>query len=223
MTQFEQLQIERGNTVTLRGVSSFTPEGNFYSERVYKSRIQNVLDGARLKLELPVEYGDVVPLSLDMIYEIVIRTEEDTYRGRGRICSRYRDASGNSCIFQLTGVLSLDARKKFLRIDTQVSARYVLASEEDAGRGMITSFSMDFLLLETDRFLEERSKIRLDVQPDNYREIVLNGEIRESMRLRSGAFESEIAIEPSDIRTQKDLARWFLKHANDEEEKLREG
>ena len=216
MNLFEQQVIEQGDSVTLRALSSFTPEGSGYSERVYKSSIQRVYDDGRLRIKLPVEYGDVVPLSLDRIYEIVITNEQqETYQGRGIIMSRFRDQDGGACIFSLKEALSLRTKKQFLSCETRIMGKYVLDSDQQTGHGVITILSMDYLVLESERYLEEKTKLSLEATLDNGRELILKGTVRESLRLRSGAYECEIGIDPGESRQQKELARWLLRHADD--------
>ena len=217
MAQLEKL-IERGDAVTLRALSSYTPEGG-YSERLHNSCIQKVYDDGRLRLKLPVEYGDVVTLSLDRIYEIVISTDDETYRGKGMIQNRFLDEEGGSCMFQLTEVLSRDTKKKFLRCEASLSAKFVLAPDQRAGHGIVTRLSMDRLILETDLYLEEKTSLTMEISLENGKELVVSGNVKETLRLRSGMFESEIMIDPGDIRQQKEMARGLLAHADDVRER----
>lgn len=213
----EQQVIARGDAVRLRALSSYTPEGRGYSERVYRSTIQSVFDDGRLKLKLPVEYGDVVPLSLDLLYEIVIATEQDVFRGQGFITDRFRDEEGSSCMFRLTNALSLETKKNYICVDTRMMAKFQAEKEEEAGHGVITSFSMDRVIMETDQYLDEKAELSMETTLESGRELVFKGIVKETLRLRSGAYESEIQIDAGDIRQQKEIARWLLRHAAGQE------
>ena len=124
MTHSEQQAIESGDKVYLRKLMSLMPESNEPTDKMYDSDVLRVFNEETFKLSLPKEYGETVTLPLDMIYEIVIRTEDDIYRGQGRITERFRDPDGDVCIFQLTTSLSRDARKQYISCECKLPVRF---------------------------------------------------------------------------------------------------
>ncbi|MDD6435559.1 MAG: flagellar brake domain-containing protein [Clostridiales bacterium] len=214
--QIANSMIAEGDEVEIRSLLSFAPEGDNFSERVYKSEIQEIYDNGTLKLRLPVEYGDIITLSLDRIYEICIITDQETYRSKGRIVNRFKNEGGASCIFRMTEALSRETRKRYITCDARIPTRYAEMNSQRTGHGMITSMSIERMVMTIEEFLDEGTLIEMEASFDNGREITFTGRVCETIRLRTGEYESEIDIDAGDFRQQKELARWLLRHYESE-------
>jgi len=216
MTHSEQQAIESGDKVYLRKLMSLTPESNEPSDRMYDSDVLQVYSEETFKLSLPKEYGETVTLPLDMVYEIVIRTEDDIYRGQGRIIERFRDAGGDVCIFQLTTSLSRDAKKQYISCECKLPVRFCEQGGKENGRGILTSITIDGAVMVTSQYTADGSRLNMVFTLEGSREIAASAEVAETIRLRSGEYESHMQLSCDNIKQQNELARWILRQTSEE-------
>lgn len=215
MTREYQQIIESGNKVLLRKAVSIIPESADTINRVYESVVLKVYDAEALKLRLPVEYGETVTLPLDAVYEIVIKTDEGRFSGRGRIVERFRDTDGDVCVFRFTTALCQEARSYYISCECKLPVKFRESTSKEAGRGVITSISLDNAVMETPKYLDDDCDLSLVFILDGGKEIAMEARVSETIRLRAGDYESHIGLLSADLRQQKELSRWILKHLED--------
>lgn len=211
MLQSEEQVIEIGDKVSLRKLMSIKPNSGSLPERMYESDVLRVYNAEMFKLLLPKEYGDTVTLPIDMVYEIVIRTEDDVYRAKGRIMERFRDADGDVCTFRLTTALSRDAKKRYLSCDCKIPVRYRETGGKETGHGVLTRLTLDFAVMESPQYTSDGSELNMAFTPDGGREMTVNARVSETIKLRSGDYESRMQLDCGNVRLQSELARWILR------------
>ena len=202
--------IEDNDLATLRMTQSLVQVEPVVYDKLYDCRIIKVIEDDCFKLSMPIEYGQSVPLPLDRIYEIRIRTEQGDYLSSGRITERYRDEDGDVMIFYITEALSKIMSKKFLMVDTSIQAKYSLQDSKETNSGMITAMAIDSLKMRGMEFIEDHSKLDIVFSLAPGKDIVVGGEVVETLRTRDGDFESAVRIGDMDIHQQEYLAKWIL-------------
>ena len=203
--------IHENDKVTLRMIQSLVQVEPVIYDKTYESRVLKVIREDCFKLAMPVEYGESVPLPLDRIYEIRFYTEDDNYISYGRVSQRYRDEDGDVMIFDLTESLAVLTQRRFLSAVKDLQAKYSLQDSKETRSGTITQISVDHLVLQGPEYIEDHSKLDVVFTIPPGRDIVMAGEVVETLRLRGGEFESHIQVDDMDIGQQKQLAAWILK------------
>lgn len=203
--------VEKDARVRLRPQVSLNAGTPKLPDRAVYTTVLQVYDADKMKLTLPLDHSEMVALSRDVIYEVEIKVEETVYHGRGRVLDRYRNEEGNVCIFRILGALSLEEEKKFLSVRCEIPADYVIPMGEGAQEGVITSISMDRMIMEVPTYVEDGTEIKITFRPEGSVEMTMSGEVQETIRLRSGKYQSTIGSLRGNIDGEKRLAQWILK------------
>lgn len=202
--------VEKDSRVRLRPQVSLIAGAPKLPDRAMDSVVLQVYDADKMKIQMPEDNGESITLSRDMIYEIEIRVDETIYHGRGRVVDRYRNEEGDVCIFHLLGALALEQEKKFLSVKCEIPADYLIPQGEGAQEGIITSISMDRMIMEAATYIDDGTEVKVTFRPVGGSEMTMSGEVTETIRLRSGKYQSAIGNLRGNIDAEKHLAQWIL-------------
>lgn len=200
-------------TGKIRMIDTISSTNSKVYEKDYKCDILNDLGNHIIRISMPSEYGEYVPLPLDSHYEMFIETRMGDFIARGIIVKRYRNEQGNVMDFKLTKPLSYVDSLKFPIIKTNIQASYSDQSAAGKKIGNIVSISMNNIVMETSEILEEDSKLDIVFSIDGGENIVCSGEVKESIRIKSQQFESYIILKNNDAMMDEKIAKWMLKNS----------
>lgn len=207
----DQQIIKKYDRVRLRPISSIMPENTVIKERFYETDVLEVYGTELLKLTMPKGVLDLVTLSLDTIYEITILSDDLLYHGKGRVEERFRDESGNVCLFRFTDSLAKEQPKNFLNAEKQIMGKVISKDDSDPTEVLITNIGVDRLKIQTEQYLPEDKKMILTFSPEGSKEYRVSVSVQETVRLRTGKCETTLLVENMDLKQQKELAVWILR------------
>ena len=210
--------IEVGNRLLMRHFDSAVTAGGSVSDRIIECKVLSLCGGDQFKLSIPSVYEEPWMPPLDGIYYFSVTADEVSYSGKGRIIERFRDRDGDCCIFKITESLSVDERKEYIQLGTNLNALVELSEDADNIEGRISLISVNFMVFEGGTFVDDESAVHITLILENGKELQADGIVSETIRLRNGNYQSRILVNKMDIKYQRDLSLWILQH-NKETEK----
>lgn len=195
----------------IKMIDSFSEDNNLTYEKEYTCMILDDLGNHVIRISMPIEYGEVVPLPLDSHYEMEIETNVGNYFTKGIIINRYRNEKGNVMDFKMIQPIAYVNKLKFPTIETNIQSSYTLHNSTEKNLGNITKLSMQHLTMETYGILEEGTKLDIVFSLNGGENIVLSGEVKESVRINVQQYENQIKLYNVDFLISETLAKWMIK------------
>lgn len=123
--------IQLGQRVELQAVTRVKLNEDAPAQKVYSSKVYDILTEERLEITMPVEQSKLVLLPVDTEYEMFFYGEHGLYECRARIVDRYKSNNVYILVMELTTSLRKYQRREFYRFTCalEVNTR-VLADEE---------------------------------------------------------------------------------------------
>lgn len=105
-----------GQRVELQTVSRVKMNGEEPNEKVYSSKIYDIISEERIEILMPYEQSKIVLLPVDSEYEMFIYTGQGVYACRVRIADRYKSNNVFILVMELKSGLRKCQRREYYRL-----------------------------------------------------------------------------------------------------------
>lgn len=123
--------IKLGQRIELQAVTRVKLNEESPVQKVYLSKVYDILSDERLEITMPVEQGKLILLSVDTEYEMFFYGEHGPYECVARIVDRYKSNNVYILVMELTTNLRKYQRREFYRHTCAMDIETRLLSEEE--------------------------------------------------------------------------------------------
>ena len=124
--------IKLGQRIELQAVSRVKLKEGTTGQKVYASKVYDILSDERLEITMPVEQGKLILLPVDTEYEMFFYGEHGLYECKANIVDRYRSNNVYILLMELVTNLKKHQRREFYRHTCAMDIETRELSEEEA-------------------------------------------------------------------------------------------
>lgn len=123
--------IKPGQRVELQTIKRVKLNGKSEEEKVYSTKIYDIVSDERLEILMPIEKTKLILLPVDAEYEMVFYAEKGLYECFAKIIDRYKSNNVYILVMELTTNLRKHQRREYYRFSCALDMNTrVLADEE---------------------------------------------------------------------------------------------
>lgn len=123
--------ITLGNKIELTKTRTVqSEEGKTEDKRVFISQVLDIIDEERLKIGMPMENGNIVPLPINSRIDACFYTLNGLYQCRLLVKDRYKEGSVFILVVELATELRKYQRRQYYRLSCTVDIQYKVVSQE---------------------------------------------------------------------------------------------
>ena len=123
--------IKIGQRIELQAVKRVKMQDDSQSEKVYSSKIYDIISDERLEILMPIENTKLILLPVDAEYEMFFYSEKGLYECVAKIIDRYKSNNVYILVMELTTNLRRYQRREYYRFSCALDVNTrVLADEE---------------------------------------------------------------------------------------------
>ncbi len=100
-------------------------------EKVYVSKVQDILSGERLEIIMPMEKTKLVLLPVDAVYDMYITTQNGLYQSFVKVIDRYKSNNAYLLVIELTSNLRRHQRREYYRFSCALEMKSRELIEEE--------------------------------------------------------------------------------------------
>ena len=98
----------------------------------YSSKIYDIIEEDKIKAAMPMQKGNVIPLSVNTQYELYIYSEKGLYKCRATLTERYKEGNLYVMVLEVYTGLQKYQRREHYRLNCNVDLKYRILTEEEA-------------------------------------------------------------------------------------------
>ena len=123
--------IKLGQRIELQAVTRVKLNEEPTVQKVYSSKVYDILSDERLEITMPVEQGKLILLPVDTEYELFFYGEHGPYECKANIVDRYKSNNVYILVMELITNLKKHQRREFYRHTCAMDIQTKLLSEEE--------------------------------------------------------------------------------------------
>jgi c-di-GMP-binding flagellar brake protein YcgR len=116
-----------GDRIELKSINQVRLMEN--TNRVYLSRVLDILDDYRMNIAVPIESGHLVPLEIGSRYEMSFLTNSGLYMCKCEIKNRLKQENLYYLAVSIISELKRDQRRQYFRLEKIIPLKYRVVSE----------------------------------------------------------------------------------------------
>lgn len=116
-----------GDRIELKSINQVRLMEN--TNRVYLSRVLDILDDYRMNIAVPIESGHLVPLEIGSRYEMSFLTNSGLYMCKCEIKNRLKQENLYYLAVSIISELKRDQRRQYFRLEKIIPLKYRVISE----------------------------------------------------------------------------------------------
>ncbi len=118
-----------GDKIQLKKIKANNLEGN--RESVYTSQLLDFLEEDKAYIAMPIEKGQIIPLSVDEKYKLTFYTNKGLYSCNATIINRFKTDKLHVLTVLFTSGLDKIQRREYYRLDCLLDITYNVISEKE--------------------------------------------------------------------------------------------
>lgn len=105
--------------------------------RIYKSKIYDIIDDTTIKAAIPIQEGKLVLLPLDSVYDIFFYTSAGLYECEGKVIERYKENNLFVMVLEILNPLKKNQRREYYRLSCTIDVKILPVTEQELKIGGI--------------------------------------------------------------------------------------